>query len=170
MGQAKQRRVEIDALKATGPKFKSANLYMCGWFYKACQPEGLNLVFTKDNEPAPGFMKTILDSVDECSRHSKSKLLSGDFEEFGNTKTYDDAVAWLKDHTEQGIQQYNLMMYGTPTQPEFTGFVRKTEVDMEDLVKFAICLGDNITTLKDLGEIPNDNENGTHYAYVDAKL
>lgn len=170
MGQARQRKAEIDQLKSRGARFRSADLYMCGWFYKACEPQGLNLVFTRDTEPVPGFVETIAKSVDECSRHSIQQLQSGKFAEFGGATTYAQAIEWLQAHTEQGIQEYNRMMYGTPTQPQFDGQRRTTEVDIEDMLTFAICLGDNITTLTHLGELPNDNQNGPHFAYVNVKL
>lgn len=156
MGQARNRKAEIAALKAKGPKYKECVMFGC--FYKAKADDGINLVFNKNNELKPGFTTrfhnlTVKAVASELADHSS-----------GKTKIN---VQEVRDQLHSAIHNYNLLCFNQTTQP--TRGYKTIEIKPHEVKEFAeliTVIATDIMLLTELGEIVEDDDNGIMVGYT----
>ena len=132
--------------------------YTVGFFYKATEDDGVNLVLTSEDEVKKGFTERFARQVTDCSKQTLAEIKAGRL-------TVQDCWDQLLGNDEYtgAIEMYNLAAFGTVKQPPQgyykVDFVKDGKVN-EDLFNAMIMIADNILTLTTLGEIKNDDDNG----------
>ena len=157
MGQAKQRKAEILALKQQGPKkstdyfTKPRKLMSFGAFFKDDCDDGVSIYFHTFKDPKPGFTKMIHEATDMCRREM--------------IREYREGVITLKDIWDQlhaCIHNFNIKCFGTSVRPQRANY----NIDVIKCMEEIIVIVGNIWVLTELGQIKNDNFNGMSFAYT----
>ena len=149
MGQAKQRKAEIMALKASGIKMTS--IFGFGAYYKDDADDGVSIMINTMNEPAPGFTKTIYKSIEKCVDAELNEIANGNL-----------SVKQVWAQLYEAIDEFNIIQFGK-------GVVRPTktnyEINVKESLRPIIAIMTNIWLLTERGEITNDKYNGMEFAY-----
>ena len=156
MGQAKQRKAEIDALKAKGPKANTTAKHIIGFgaYYKDLDDDGVSIQFATFKDPRPGFTKFMYKAVRECVDNDHKELAAGRL-----------TVPEIWDQLHTAIAAFNFKCFGTNVRPGHTDY----QIDLLKCMPEVIVIMNNIWTLTELGEIQNDNYNGMNFMYSDVK-
>lgn len=152
MGQAKNRKAEIDALKATGPKVKMTAKDVMGFgaYYKDLDDDGVSIQFATYKDPKPGFTKMIYKIVRDCVDKDHEELAAGRL-----------TVPEIWDQLHSAIAAFNFKNFGTNVRPARTDY----QIDLLKCMPEIIVIMNDIWTLTELGEIQNDNYNGMNFMY-----
>jgi hypothetical protein len=148
MGQAKNRKAAISALKANGPKSRS--IVMLGAFYKDDQDDGVSMAFNTLQDPKPGFTKFLYDNLIVVKNDMMAEVKSGEI-----------SVDWIWDQLKEAIDAFNIRAFGSAVRPQKS----MREVDIAPVMDLIIVIMGNIWILTELGEIQNDDFNGMMFAY-----
>ena len=152
MGQAKQRKAEIDALKTQGPKARApraAKLIAFGAYYRDDQDDGVSIQFSTYCDPKPGFTEFIYQQVKECTDHMLEEVQSGEI-------TRDE----IWDQLHNAIVSFNFKCFGSNQRPSHNHY----KMDVIECMQEIIVIMNDIWVLQELGEIPNDEYNGMMFA------
>ena len=151
MGQARQRKEEINQLKAQTLESVAA-------FYHADQDVGFSIGFNnKQIDKLQDFTDTItkyavgyLDQIGKCVEWPTKEALINDL----TRQTEDEIIPWLNNH-----------FYNQPIQP--TKGRRMVEVDLSnnELMKAISVFFMNVTFLEFIGALKGDDYNGMLYMH-----
>jgi hypothetical protein len=150
MGQAKNRKAEIMALKATGPKFR--NVIMFGAYYKDLDDDGVAIQFQEGNEAKPGLTKMLYKTLTQVKAGGLEEVRAG-------TWCVPEIWAQLKD----SIVNFNIKCFGSAERPQQHNYTIDVIACMDEII---VIMG-NIWILEQLGEIQSDNYNGMLFGYTD---
>jgi hypothetical protein len=154
MGQAKNRKAEINNLKSKGPKMKQ--LLQFGAFYQDDQDDGFSFNFT-DN-PSMSLSK-FADIVDKGAANYNNAI--GVDEAWFTREMI--AADLFKQMNEELVPYLCQELYGQPTQPA-PG--TKKVVNVTPVIGELTIFATNVKWLQDNGYLTCDNHNGMLYAYL----
>jgi hypothetical protein len=147
MGQAKQRKSEIQQLKANSAK-QTKQLINFGTFYRDDKDDGVSINFnTLYNEPKPGFTKVVYDNVTQCGDAMIKAVKEGD-----------DSAESILQQLKMMIKQFNIIVFGSEVRPKMSSY--QIDFSNRELIKVMMVIMSDIYVLTELGVIPNDNYNG----------
>jgi hypothetical protein len=158
MGQAKQRKTEIELLK----KQPKRELLSFGAFYKDDCDEGWSIVFNKFNEPKPGYVDMISKTIIDMSETELKLIRNGNFGLLG-FNSLEETIEGIKQQMRDLIHNFNIDAFGTSVRPQQSEY--KVNISDRETTGHIIALMNDIYVLQALGHITNDNYNGMYYAY-----
>lgn len=154
MGQARQRKAEIDQLKAQGPREKNRprHIVSFGAYYKDLDDDGVSVQFSTYQDPKPGFTKFMYELVQDCVIKDREELAAGRL-----------TVPEIWEQLHAAIAAFNFKNFGTSVRPSRTQY----QIDLLECMHEIFVIMATIWTLTELGEIVNDNYNGMMFMYTD---
>lgn len=147
MGQAKHRKNEIAALKATAPH----QIIMFGAFYKDLEDEGFSLVLQRAGRDKQQLIDVFYSAMRECANCIKQEIAEGTWTIEGVTEQLEDAIG-----------NFNQKQWAGAPRPKAGTDCTVNFVD--SLSELTVIFG-NIWALTELGVLANDNYNGMQFAY-----
>jgi len=150
MGQAKNRKAEIMALKAAGPKLR--NVVMFGAYYKDLDDDGVAIQFSSDNEAKPGLTKMLYKTLTQVKDGGLKEVHEGTW-----------TVPGIWEQLKDSIVNFNIKNFGSEIRPQKHHY----QIDVVACMPEIIVIMGNIWMLQELGEIQNDNYNGMLFGYTD---
>jgi hypothetical protein len=147
MGQAKNRKAEIEQLK------NQPQLYGFGAFYKDLDDDGVSIQFSVMQEAnlRKGFTKMMYTNIESCVDGIRKEIAEG-------TWTVDGVWEQLR----EAIVCFNFKHFGTNTRPKNSEYVLDVLGSMDEII---VIMG-NIWYLTEVGQIQNDNYNGMNFVYA----
>jgi hypothetical protein len=149
MGQAKQRKAEILALKAAGLNKKGIVIF--GAYYKDDADDGVSVEFATFKDPKPGFTKFFYNTMMKCVDAERKEYEAGRL-------TKEEVWSQLK----EAIVEFNIKCFGTPVRPQRHHY----QIDLMKCLDEINIIMTDIWLLTEIGEIQNDNFNGMNFGYV----
>jgi len=131
-------------------KAKLPELLQFGAYYKDDKDEGWSIMFTKMDEPKPGFAKFISDIIVDAGKEILKEVEVGSWD-----------IDGIKEQMAAAIHNFNVKNFGTEERPARAKVTYDVLGSMEEIV----CIMSDIYALQELGVIPNNNYNGMSYAY-----
>lgn len=157
MGQAKIRSAEIKHLKEMGPKPKPVripkNIVSFGAYYHDDQEDGIGVFLSESFEPAPGWTNITFHTLKDLVVLEMTKYVQMTPEQQQETR----AFTWEVLH--KAIREYNLEVFGTETR--ILDSETKSTALTDSLIHTFVNVITNIWLLELMGEIVNDDHNGT---------
>jgi len=149
MGQAKQRKAEIMALKAAG--IPSKGILVFGAYYKDDADDGVSVEFATFKDPKPGFTKFFYNTMKKCVDAERKEYEAGRL-------TKEEVWSQLK----EAIVEFNIKSFGSPVRPQRHHY----QIDLMKCLEEINIIMTDIWLLTEIGEIQNDNFNGMNFAYI----
>lgn len=149
MGQAKQRRAEILALKASGIPKKG--IVGFGAYYKDDADDGVSIQFATYKDPKPGFTKFFYNTMKDCVEAELKEYRAG-------LLTKEEVWTQLR----EAIVDFNIKCFGSPVRPQKHNY----QIDLMKCLDEINIIMTDIWLLTEIGEIKDDKFNGMNFAYI----
>jgi hypothetical protein len=161
MGQAKQRKAEIMALKVNGPRLKEPSytakkMTAFGAYYKDLDDDGVSIQFSTLNDPKPGFTEFMYTHMAETKDDMIKDVRNGSL-----------TTAEIHEQLKQAIRAFNYKNFGTHKRPAGQN---KFKTDVLKCMQEIVVIISDIWALTELGVIKNDNYNGMQFMYAQSKI
>tara|TARA_R110002126_G_scaffold204277_4_gene351684 strand:+ start:457 stop:942 length:486 start_codon:yes stop_codon:yes gene_type:complete len=161
MGQAKQRKAEIMALKVNGPKQKEPSytakkITAFGAYYKDLDDDGVSIQLSSLNDPKPGFTEFMHTHMAETKDDMIKDVRNGSL-----------TTAEIHEQLKQAIRAFNYKVYGSHKRGDG---LHKVKIDVLKCMQEIVVIISDIWALTELGVIKNDNYNGMQFGYTQNKI
>ena len=145
-----QDSIELNMIKEIEKEFRNKsykNVISAGYFYKDDEDDGVSFVLDRSDFPTDAMYEVLLKIIDRAAE-CIARMIEREAEDV--EVTFNQLTA--------AIHNYNIKSFGSPVRSQICEV--NTKIDQE-MIELFVCIGSDIVALTKLGEIPQNNFNGT---------